>query len=122
MGALLFPQCTAAGVEIRQSLHDVAVGIVGNLSSDVQQRVHLHCGDCFDCDWREANVLFVNSTGFDDELMAKVSKKVAETALGTRVITLSQPLPSLPSQTKLLSQAPYRMTWGNATAYVYLRS
>lgn len=118
--ALLLPQCTAAGIEIRQSLHDGAVGIVGGLSPELQQRVHLHCGDIFLCDWHEANVLLVNSTGFDDDLMAKVAAKVVHTVAGTRVITLSQPLLHCRGL-ELLSQAPYRMTWGNCTVYVYQR-
>lgn len=91
------------------------------MDPQVQQRVHLHCGDCFDCDWHEASVLLVNSTGFDDNLMAKVSSKVFETAPGTRVVTLSQSLSLTRPGLELLSQAPYRMTWGNCTAYVYRR-
>jgi len=91
-----------------------------------------HCGDFFECDWREASVLLVNSTGFDDNLMARVTAKVQSTNPGTRVITLSQPLPGSPPHCdgqigptaappgfELLSQSPYRMTWGNATVYIY---
>lgn len=127
--ALLMPQCTAAGIEIRPSLHDAAQSILAGLRESTRQRIHLHCGDCFECDWSEATVLLLNSTGFDDALMARVAAKLSDTAPGTRIITLSQPLPSPPGAVTacppagltLVSQALYRMTWGNATAYVYRR-
>mmetsp|Transcript_73972 Transcript_73972/g.128346 ORF Transcript_73972/g.128346 Transcript_73972/m.128346 type:complete len:352 (-) Transcript_73972:63-1118(-) len=127
--ALLMPQCTAAGIEIRPSLHEAAQSILAGLGESTRQRIHLHCGDCFECDWSEATVLLVNSTGFDDALMARVAAKLSDTAAGTRIVTLSQPLPSPPGAVvacppaglTLVSQALYRMTWGNATAYVYRR-
>lgn len=127
--ALLLPECTAAGIEIRPSLHDAAVSIVAGLRESVRQRIHLHCGDCFECDWGEASVILVNSTGFDDELMARVAAKLSGITPGTRIVTLSQPLPSPPGAAAecppaglvLVSKALYRMTWGNATVHVYKR-
>merc|ERR1712224_728357 len=89
--ALTFPDCTAAGIEIRTELHERAVGVLAGLRDDVRKRIYLHCGDMFDQDWCEANVILVNSTGFCDELMARVAGKLQETALGTRVVLLSQP-------------------------------
>eukprot|EP00929_Paragymnodinium_shiwhaense_P109881 TRINITY_DN7645_c0_g1_i1.p1 TRINITY_DN7645_c0_g1~~TRINITY_DN7645_c0_g1_i1.p1 ORF type:complete len:323 (+),score=53.14 TRINITY_DN7645_c0_g1_i1:103-1071(+) len=128
--ALLLPSCTGAGIEIRPSLHDTATDVLKRLDKEVQQRVTLLCGDMFDCSWDEANVLLINSTGFDDTLMARVLEKLHRVHVGTKIITLSQPLPgpigqdggiAPPFGFKLLHHAKYRMTWGNATAYVYTR-
>lgn len=95
--ALIYPACSAAGVEIRVPLHEQAASVASRLAPDVRSRVHLHCGDLFDVAWHEANILFVNSTGFDDSVMSRVTGKLRDVAPGTRVITLSQPLPSLHS-------------------------
>eukprot|EP00435_Cladocopium_sp_Y103_P035559 s1704_g9.t1 len=46
--------------------------------------------------------------------------RLAGAGLGCRLVLLSQPLPSDAKRGwKMLFQAPYRMTWGNATAYVF---
>jgi hypothetical protein len=119
--ALIYPACSAAGVEIRVPLHEQAMTIASRLAPEVRGRVHLHCGDLFDVAWREANILFVNSTGFDDSVMSRVASKLKDVAPGTRVVTLSQPLPASHSLSlQLVSRAPFRMTWGNATVFVYL--
>eukprot|EP00747_Dinoflagellata_sp_TGD_P179511 gnl/TRDRNA2_/TRDRNA2_30415_c0_seq1.p1 gnl/TRDRNA2_/TRDRNA2_30415_c0~~gnl/TRDRNA2_/TRDRNA2_30415_c0_seq1.p1 ORF type:complete len:301 (+),score=48.90 gnl/TRDRNA2_/TRDRNA2_30415_c0_seq1:66-905(+) len=126
--ALIFPQCSAAGIEIRESLHGLAVAAAGRLRPDVRQRVNLHRGDMFELSWQEASLILLNSTGFDDALLVRCVEKLSATRVGTRVVTLSVPLPSAsggvtaPPGLELLCQAPYRMTWGNATAYVYRRT
>lgn len=129
--ALLLPGCSAAGVEIRPALHEVAASIsTTRLPAEVRQRVSFHCGDMFACSWNEASVLLVNSTGFDDSLMERVMDKLQGVALGTRVVSLSQPLPcpgnavslaAAPSGFVHLLRARYRMSWGNATVFAYRR-
>ncbi|CAE8615935.1 unnamed protein product, partial [Polarella glacialis] len=114
--ALLVPGGIAAGVEIREALHETACEVAAGLDPTVQQRVSLRLGDMFHCDgWGDADVLFVNSTGFEAPLMSAVAKKLQEETKATaRVITLSQPFEegSMPGWT-LVHQSPYRMTWGN---------
>eukprot|EP00971_Amphidinium_carterae_P146311 2900171-Amphidinium_carterae.1 len=96
--------------------------MAANLRSDLRERVDLRCGDMFQTHWSQGSILLVNSTGFDDELMQRVANKLAECSTGTRVITLSQPLVTGHTAHRRLScfhQALYKMTWGNATAFVY---
>eukprot|EP00928_Gymnodinium_smaydae_P007361 TRINITY_DN12653_c0_g6_i1.p1 TRINITY_DN12653_c0_g6~~TRINITY_DN12653_c0_g6_i1.p1 ORF type:complete len:319 (+),score=25.73 TRINITY_DN12653_c0_g6_i1:30-959(+) len=119
--ALLFPNCSSAGIEIRPSLHEVACSALARLKLDVQQRVSLHLGDMFTCSWSEATLLLVNSTGFDEYLMARVAEKLEDAPAATTVITLSQPLPSIAPSFRLVHTARYKMTWGNATAFIYKR-
>eukprot|EP00435_Cladocopium_sp_Y103_P038858 s1099_g10.t1 len=72
--ALLQPTNRAVGVEIRPSLHQTALQAVGRLPPTVQRRLQLHCGDLFDFPLDGADVILVNSTGFDDALMARIGR------------------------------------------------
>lgn len=127
--ALLFPRWMSAGIEIRPSLHQAAMSVKTRLPLNVSDRVHFENGDLFECSWHEASVILINSTGFEDDLMLRVAAKLKDTAAGTLAITLSQPLsPSHSADSAMpvggfacLIQTAYRMTWGNATAYVYRR-
>ncbi|CAK9074181.1 unnamed protein product [Durusdinium trenchii] len=118
--ALLRPEGRASGVEIREALHLQALEVSQRLTLDVQRRVHLHCGDLFHFGLEDADIILVNSTGFDDSLMGQISRRLAEAPGGCRVVLLSQPLPKSDGWS-LVFQAPYRMSWGNATAFVYER-
>lgn len=118
--ALMHAGCSAAGVEMSSAAHRLAVGSAGKLSPDVGQRVHLHCGNPLSCKWREASIILVSSTGFDDQAMSAVAQRLWEAAPGTRAVTLSQPLPSLRGL-ELVGHALYRTSRGNVTAFVYRR-
>merc|ERR1719217_1176937 len=85
----MLPDSTAAGIEIRPSLHETAVKVQSRLPDTAKHRVKLYCGDMFERDWMDATVLFVNSTGFDDNLMEHVLQKLHSAHCGTKVITLS---------------------------------
>lgn len=117
---LLLPEGTATGVEIRQPLHDVATQTVRGVDQ-LQGRVDLVCGDFFDVAWTPADVLLVNSTGFGDEIMMRISKHLDGLGAQAQVITLSQPIHESTKGWKVAHQAPYRMSWGNATVYIYRR-
>lgn len=117
--ALLFPQCHAAGIEIREQLHQVASAVFQRLDSGVRERIHLHRDDFFEWPWNDADVLLLNSTGLDEAAMGRAIHKLRHAASGMRVVTLSQPLPLPTFGFKLIAQRHYKMTWGNATAFIY---
>lgn len=52
------------------------------------------CGDFTVFDWSDGDVVFANSTCFDDELMGKVSKQAASLKEGAIVVTQTDPIPS----------------------------
>ena len=111
--ALIMPKSEAVGVEIRSSLHETACEVSSALATEVKERVHFELGDLFHYDgWKAADVLLINSTGFDDSLMARIEEKLARcTKPAAKAVTLSVPLPSAAGW-RLVHQAPYRMTWG----------
>lgn len=93
-------------------------------------------GDIFapELDWCEWDIVLVNATGFDDDLMLRCSQKLhathvppqlAETAgrgrqrsrRGRRVLVLSQPLP--PPCPAPVSHRTFKMSWGQCTVFLY---
>mmetsp|Transcript_228 Transcript_228/g.524 ORF Transcript_228/g.524 Transcript_228/m.524 type:complete len:264 (-) Transcript_228:13-804(-) len=118
---LLVPDGTAVGIEIRKSLHEQAMQVVEVLPEHLQRRLDLRCGNLFDYDSLEdADVILVNSTGFDESLMSMVTRKLTAVRQGSLIVTLSQPLGG--PGWSLLREALYRMTWGNCTAFIYRKT
>jgi len=112
----------AAGIEAREDLHRTAKGALGEIQSQVQGRVHFHCGDPFSCNWNEANVIFLTVDFSDEAVSSAITDRIRHLPVGARVVTLSQPLPlPLPAGWLQTAQLPYRMSWGNVTSYTYRR-
>eukprot|EP00931_Biecheleriopsis_adriatica_P064292 TRINITY_DN39099_c0_g1_i2.p1 TRINITY_DN39099_c0_g1~~TRINITY_DN39099_c0_g1_i2.p1 ORF type:complete len:280 (+),score=54.34 TRINITY_DN39099_c0_g1_i2:97-936(+) len=122
--ALLVPDGTASGIEIRECLHRSACQVAASLEPSVRQRVRLELGDLFQYPgWVDADVLLVNSTGFDEALMLQISRKLQQdTKPRAKAVTLSQPLTPHPPGWVLEHKALYKMTWGNATVFVYQKT
>ncbi|CAE7392704.1 MOK, partial [Symbiodinium necroappetens] len=82
---LLVPDGTAVGIEIRPELHREAVQVREALPQDVRRRLHLHCGDLFEFEGlTDADVILVNSTGYDENLMAAISRCTKRRAIRPR--------------------------------------
>jgi len=65
------------------------------------------------------DIVFANSTCFDDELMKKISKRAEGMKSGSKFITLTK---SLSSEAFLIvNQRQYVMSWSPATAYIHLK-
>jgi len=115
--ALLFPKAQLCGLEIRPHLVNISQNL--DLRHDVKSRVRFVETCFFDVNWSEADVIFINATGFEAELIKRVEKKIAEEARKTaRLIVLSVQLRAT-GFTELLPARRYRMSWGNATVYTY---
>lgn len=79
-------------------------------------------------DWSDGDVVFMNSTCFDEDLMVAVSKQAEKLAPGAIVITftksLSNAAPSLgpnsvnPKPFEILDRKRYKMSWGPATGII----
>mmetsp|Transcript_48060 Transcript_48060/g.153744 ORF Transcript_48060/g.153744 Transcript_48060/m.153744 type:complete len:290 (-) Transcript_48060:110-979(-) len=115
--SLLFPLAAASGVEGCPTLHRAASAAVARLDPDLQRRIHLHHCDPFgvQSDWHQAGVILVSAAGFDDDAMDRVLEGLQAVEQGTRVVTLSRPLPcQLPSRSPpgfaLARQAACRTT------------
>lgn len=73
--------------------------------------------------WHQANIIFMCSTLFTNDMMITLSKQCESTGIGTYIITVSQPLLLPINSTQpmfvLLSKTSMPMSWGMATVYIY---
>ena len=123
------------GVEILQTLHERCEKNLHRLSAMLREddafAEHACCklsselGDATNnstaaLDWTVADVVFMNSTLFDDRLMLALSALAgAKMRKGTRVITLTRPLSS--SAFSVIDTRNYRMSWGLAMAFFHVK-
>lgn len=76
-------------------------------------------GSFLDYDWRDGDVIFANSTCFDDDLMSRMAAQAALLSPGAIFVTFTKALPS--NRFELLERRRYRMSWGPATVYIQRR-
>ena len=116
------------GIEILPSLHDVALELKEKWDAEivpilpanrVGTAIELIKGDILKEDWSDGNLIFINSTCFDDELMEKIAEKAEDLAPGTLVITFTKALPS--SSFEILEHETHMQSWGHATVYIMRR-
>jgi hypothetical protein len=67
-------------------------------------------------DWRDADIVFANSTCYDEILMGHIAKLAQGLRKGAFFISLTKRLPS--SEFVVLEYEMYRMSWGEATVYI----
>jgi len=68
-------------------------------------------------DWRDGDVVFANSTCYDDELMNKIATLALGMRKGAFFVTFTKRLPS--NDFKVLEHTMERMSWGEATVYIH---
>jgi hypothetical protein len=73
--------------------------------------------------WLRGNVIFINSTCFDSELMETISGHCSFLSSGTIVITLTNMLLATEvSQCELLHEVRLEMSWGMADFFIYRKN
>jgi hypothetical protein len=127
-----FESCN--GIEIINNLHEVAVKLKHKFEQGdelVQHtqfvkadnpvpQIHFECGDFLETDsWFDGDVVFINSTCFDEDLMESLSKKCESLKSNSYVITFTKPLDS--KKFEILEKSRYAMSWGTATVYIHKR-
>jgi hypothetical protein len=89
------------GIEILRSLHLQAEKVQARFEAHFAQflsldasppAVALFDGSFLDFDWADGDVVFANSTCFDDELMADMSKQAEKLKPGAIVVTFTKVL------------------------------
>ncbi|CAM9354360.1 unnamed protein product [Chrysoparadoxa australica] len=93
----------------------------GGMAAEAERSTELEFwhGDAFDwevADWRDADVVFANSTCFSDDLMHRMARCCEDLKLGAFVITFTKKLPS--AHFNLLEFEMYQMSWGGATVFI----
>jgi hypothetical protein len=136
LGTLLheFKRCT--GIEILSGLYGAAMGVRqrymgefaprkdgGKAAVDVKSvtwpaelagpEVQFHNSDFRLIDWSDADVVFANSTCFDEQLMTDLARQAERMKLGAYMMTLTKGLQSTHFQ--VIESKQYPMSWGMAT-------
>ena len=114
-----FARCL--GVEVLQSLHNQAKIIVDRyngeyrqlLAAGQNQHANVYPGNILEVNWLDGDVVFANSTCFDDDLMRSLSKMAEGLKPGAIVVTFTKGLTSRAFE--LLERKRYKMSWGPAT-------
>lgn len=117
-----FERCI--GIEILSSLHQQAAKIVDRYNSSFKQQLALgqpqHVsvfeGSFLDYDWSDGDVVFANSTCFEDDLMAQLSQQAERLKPGAMVVTFTKGMSS--PAFELLERKRSRMSWGPATGWM----
>lgn len=125
---LMFPFVKAVGVELVPTLHQSAMEALKRYETEIKPRIADEVkgkeikfieADILQTDFSEADVIFMNSTCFSDELMNGVDRRIDSIKPGAYVISLTKSLsnPAL----KLLKSELNDFSWGKATAYYHQR-
>jgi SAM-dependent methyltransferase len=69
--------------------------------------------------WTSADIVFANSTCFDDDLMRRIAVLADRMKPGARMITFTRHLPS--DAFEIIDRVNLGMSWGAATCYVHVR-
>jgi hypothetical protein len=91
------------------------------LSFGVANQVDVYLGSLTDFDWSDGDIIFANSTCFDDDLMEAISLRAEDLKAGAYVVTFTKGLSCRPRTFELLERKRYKMSWGAATVFIHRR-
>jgi hypothetical protein len=129
--ALLHDFAEVRGVEVLEGLHAISLDLAAVWRSPGLQalltpaqratRVELVRGDATAPEvaaaWASADLLFMNSTCFDEALMAALARLADGMPVGAFAITFTKALPS--GKWRVLESEVFAMTWGAATIFIH---
>jgi SAM-dependent methyltransferase len=115
------------GIEILEGLHSQARNVVDKyntkyrqvLCSTQNQHASVYVGSFLEYDWSDGDVVFANSTCFDDNLMNDMSQMAENLKPGSIVVTFTKGLTS--GSFQLIERKRYKMSWGPATVFIHRR-
>lgn len=116
------------GIEILQGLHNQAFKVTERynaqfrqlLDASHSQHAAVYKGSFLDFDWSDGDVVFANSTCFNDELMDSISKLAEDLKPGAVMVTFTKSL-SKTDKFELLEKKREKMSWGPATVFIQRR-
>jgi SAM-dependent methyltransferase len=120
-----FSKCI--GIEILTSLHEQAERVLHRYNADFKnslalgqsQHAMVYEGSFLDFDWSDGELVFANSTCFDDQLMQALSDMAGRLKPGAIVVTFTKGMSS--DKFEVLERKRYRMSWGPATVFIHRR-
>lgn len=125
LAALLHDFKRCSGIEILNGLYTASTEVLKKWNSDYAPKsttgkgvggpeITLHHSDFRLIDFSDGDVVFANSTCFDEQLMTDLARSCERLKQGTYVVTLTKGLNSTHFQ--VVESKQYAMSWGMATA------
>lgn len=125
---LLFDFKKSCGIELVDSLYEAAIGVQKRFDNGFKpalrkelddKKMEFKLGSFLDADISDADIIFMNSTCFQDDLMDALDIKLESLQPHAQVICLSKPLKS-PAFHQYKNKL-YDFSWGQATAFFHRR-
>lgn len=119
-----FKKCI--GIELLDPLYNASVEALKKYEEEIRPKLHnklehsqiqLIHGDILKMDYSDADIVFVNSTCFQEDLMNALDEKLECLRPNAHIITLSKPLKS-PAYYQYKHKL-YDFSWGQATAFYH---
>ena len=113
--ALMYPCVRVIGVEYLPQLCGFCQSVTKDLGN-----VTVICGDIRDQDWSSADVIFMSSLCFLDDLMEFIIKKCEGCKKGARALSLRE----FPKESNWVLTQSVRilMSWGRSICFIYIKS
>jgi SAM-dependent methyltransferase len=109
--------CKAQGYELVQRFVDKLQWLLH--ANQLKQTVSVFCQNWFEADLSSGSVFFLVGTCYSDSHLETANQKLLETQSGSRIVTVSWPLPD--PQFELISQKELDFSWGKGTVYFQRR-
>lgn len=118
--ALLHPELSAVkGVELLESLYTACCEAICRYEAEGKTAISVIQGDILVVDWSEADIVYISSLCFPENLLIQAAVCMENLKPGARVLTLKAFLSE--NAFLLLHTVKVKMTWGPASVYLYKR-
>ena len=110
---------SSLSLDIAAHFKNTGKELLANVGQRYNTRIEFTHGDTTDLEvknWSDGDIIFANSTCFDDALMGSIAEKAARLKKGAIVITLTKKIPG--PHFKVLEHQLYQMSWGGATVFI----
>lgn len=123
---LLFEFKKCIGIELVDTLYDASVETLKKFETEIKpgianelddREISLVKGDILKADLSDADIIFMNSTCFQEDLMNALDEKLESVRPNAHIISLSKPLKS-PAFHQYKHKL-YEFSWGQATAFFH---
>eukprot|EP00753_Platysulcus_tardus_P015823 PLAT5299.3.p1 GENE.PLAT5299.3~~PLAT5299.3.p1 ORF type:complete len:288 (+),score=119.82 PLAT5299.3:45-908(+) len=116
------------GIELLEGLYNASQDVLSLWEAETKpllglagrrQHISFHRASFLDYDWSVGDIVFANSTCFDESLMKQIADKAVAMRADSLFISFTKPLDS--PAFDLLESKRYRMSWGMATVFIHRR-
>ncbi|CAI2364295.1 unnamed protein product [Moneuplotes crassus] len=129
IAAMCFPVLKAVkGVEYVDGVYELGKQNIEILHEEMSKNegleycknIEIQHGDLLKTDWSDADILYVSSVCFSDEMLEGINEMSNDCKIGSRMITLKL-LPENPNWTKLRTFRA-KMSWGPSEVYIFQKT